>query len=164
VTVAVQGREQIVEDAALAGLDLGDDRHAWGELKRFAVDDQPLLLEGDARGVDELVGTLDIGRLVAGGLRALAALLLRLRLVDRVARDALDPAVDQPVAGERKGVDLDLGLLALLDKPDILIGDGFRSTLGRSLQRCSWSGIPSVRLLKHVDARHRSSYQGDAAP
>jgi hypothetical protein len=38
-------------------------------------------------------------------------------------RNPLDPAVDQSVAGKRKGVDLDFGFLADLDKADILIGD-----------------------------------------
>ena len=49
-------------------------------------------------------------------------MLLALRLVDRVVRDSLDPAVDQPVAGERKGVDLDFRLLADFDKADIKKG------------------------------------------
>src|SRR5215469_14821000 len=97
VAVAAQGREQIVEDAAPAGLDLGDDRHTWCELKRFAVDHQALFCERDACGVDEPAGALDIGRLVARTLRALAPLLLALRLLDRVMRDALDPAMDQPI-------------------------------------------------------------------
>jgi hypothetical protein len=123
VAVAVQWREQIIEDAALAGHDLGDDRHPGRQLERFAVDDEALLIEGDARGIDQLMGMLDIRRLVARGLRAVTARALRLRLVDRVVRDALDPAVDQPLAGERKGVDPDFSLLADLDKADILIGD-----------------------------------------
>ena len=97
-------------DALLdAGLDLGDDRHAGGELQGFAVDHQALFVECDARGIDEPAGTFDIGRLLARTLRALAALMFALRLVDCVMRDPLDRAVDQAVTGEREGVDLDFG-------------------------------------------------------
>jgi len=76
MTVAVQRREQIVEDTALAGLDLGDDGHPRRQLEGPAVYHETLLFKGDARGIDELMGALNIRRVVARALRALAALLL----------------------------------------------------------------------------------------
>ena len=78
-------------------------------------------VERDARGVDQLLALA--ARCVASRRPCGLSRGLSLRLVarDGVLRDAQHLAVQQAVAGEVEGVDLDLGLLAGVDEADVAV-------------------------------------------
>src|ERR1700738_1696523 len=60
-------------------------------------------------------------RVVGAGRSLLVGLVLRLVLRDRVARDAEHLALEETIAGEGEGIDLDLGVLARTHEADVAI-------------------------------------------
>src|SRR5262249_12233781 len=119
--IAPQWRQQVAQDGALAGLDLGRDRHARRQIHRAAVDLHEGPVERDARTVIQFLSGRFAG-VALGAERAIgAAAALRLVADDGVLGHALHRAVQQAVAGEVEGIDLDFHTLARRDEADVTV-------------------------------------------
>src|SRR5229473_5939452 len=118
--ISHQGRKQIADDPPRAGLDLDRHRHSRRELDGSALDLHLAPVEADPRGIDELL-PLGLTRRAfrAGGL--IPRLFLMPVAGDGVARNAQHIAMQQPVAGEIEGIDLDRGALSGDNETDIAV-------------------------------------------
>ena len=106
-----EGGDDVLEHPAPSGADVDRGLHA-----RAKRNDGPVDLEGGTGERD--AGEVARGELVRGSVRG-----PRPALAHRVERNAFDHPFGGPVAGERKGVDLDDRGLPRLDEPHVPVAD-----------------------------------------
>ena len=120
--VFAQWREQVTDDATLTRLDLGGDCHAGRQAYGFILNLHVRSVERDARSVHL---ALIFGRRFwyqTSLLRLVLRRILQIVLAHRIVRDRQHRPVQQAVAREVKGRDLDLRILRQLDKADVAVG------------------------------------------
>ena len=121
--IFAERRKQVVDDAAAAGFDLGGDGHAGGDRLGAAIDQERRAVERDVRDIGRRgiplpgAGFAPRGALVAENAIAAAPPAGR----HRTQADINDMAGEQPVAGERKRLHLDLRRLPGMHEADIAV-------------------------------------------
>src|SRR5262249_18117951 len=113
-----QRREQITDNPALSRLNLDSDGHSGRQVHSLILHLHLRAIERNARRVVQLLSfRLAGGFLAAGSFAAVGLLVAR----DGVLGNTEHGTVQQPIAREVEGIDLDLRRLALMDEADVAI-------------------------------------------
>src|SRR6185312_3154534 len=112
---------EIAQDAPRTGPDLDRDRHARRQADQAIIDLHLALRQGNAGAVIQLLAT-GLAAVAGRAPSPVAGTILRTVANDRILGDAQHLAVQQAVAGEIEGVDLDLRLLSGVHEADVAIG------------------------------------------
>src|SRR5215469_16774400 len=118
--VAAQWRQQIAQNDSRSGLDLDRHSHAGYQIDHPAVDLHLCAVKRNSRGVIQLLA-LRLTALARGSERPLVRASLWAITDHGVLRDRNDLTMQQAVASEIEGIDLDLGSLSGVDEADIAV-------------------------------------------
>src|SRR5947207_6453043 len=120
LSVAEQGRNEIAQDAARASLDLHRYRHARRQIDETIVDLHLRAVERDARALVQLL-TLGLAAVVRRPHRSVIRTVQPTVADDRILRDTEHPTMQQAVAREIEGIDLDLRVLPGMYEADVAV-------------------------------------------
>src|SRR5712671_7076001 len=111
-------RKQVGDDGTRARLDLSSDGHAGREIDAVLLHLHLRAVERDARRIDEFLA-LGLARSCRGAGRRVNGFVLRFVARNGVLRNAQHLAVNESVAREIEGVDLDFNIVAHVDEADV---------------------------------------------